>query len=283
MMVMPFKCRYCGKSFCSKHRIPENHECTFEFKDDPYLVKPVRTYQDIAGNNYTSDSYYRNTPNQPKSGSKIRRNSRSMFGPTPKLKATYYLMGITLVFFIISISGLNQFVALSITDFMHPNYSYYTLITSVFLSESLFSLIFDLLILWFLGRTIEGRFGSKVFVQIYMISGLITGIAVIILQSVFNAYPVIYEETISGFSTSMGATMGLLTFIILLVPKIPIKFKPVYVLYFYIGLNLIIGSFSQLTSLDGEYYYIVYYASIFGCLGGYLKIRSLKKAQQRFL
>jgi len=24
---MPFKCRRCGGSFCSKHRLPENHDC----------------------------------------------------------------------------------------------------------------------------------------------------------------------------------------------------------------------------------------------------------------
>lgn len=27
---MPFKCKYCGKRFCSDHRLPENHNCTYE-------------------------------------------------------------------------------------------------------------------------------------------------------------------------------------------------------------------------------------------------------------
>lgn len=27
---MPFKCKYCGKKFCAKHRLPENHNCTYE-------------------------------------------------------------------------------------------------------------------------------------------------------------------------------------------------------------------------------------------------------------
>ncbi|MHA1230993.1 MAG: AN1-type zinc finger domain-containing protein [Candidatus Helarchaeota archaeon] len=26
-IYMPFKCKYCGKMFCSKHRLPENHNC----------------------------------------------------------------------------------------------------------------------------------------------------------------------------------------------------------------------------------------------------------------
>lgn len=27
---MPFKCKYCGKKFCSDHRLPESHNCTYE-------------------------------------------------------------------------------------------------------------------------------------------------------------------------------------------------------------------------------------------------------------
>ncbi len=25
--IMPYRCSYCEKSFCSAHRLPENHEC----------------------------------------------------------------------------------------------------------------------------------------------------------------------------------------------------------------------------------------------------------------
>jgi len=26
-LVLPFTCKYCGESFCAKHRLPENHNC----------------------------------------------------------------------------------------------------------------------------------------------------------------------------------------------------------------------------------------------------------------
>jgi hypothetical protein len=29
---LPFHCKYCGNSFCSEHRLPENHNCTFEIQ-----------------------------------------------------------------------------------------------------------------------------------------------------------------------------------------------------------------------------------------------------------
>lgn len=31
--MLPFKCKYCGGTFCSAHRIPEYHNCTFNFKE----------------------------------------------------------------------------------------------------------------------------------------------------------------------------------------------------------------------------------------------------------
>jgi len=30
MIVLPFKCNFCGGKFCSKHRLPENHSCRFQ-------------------------------------------------------------------------------------------------------------------------------------------------------------------------------------------------------------------------------------------------------------
>lgn len=26
-VMMPYRCSYCDRTFCSKHRLPENHEC----------------------------------------------------------------------------------------------------------------------------------------------------------------------------------------------------------------------------------------------------------------
>ena len=27
---LPYKCKFCGMTFCSAHRIPENHDCAFD-------------------------------------------------------------------------------------------------------------------------------------------------------------------------------------------------------------------------------------------------------------
>ncbi len=31
---IPFHCRYCGKQFCERHRLPENHECDYLLVED---------------------------------------------------------------------------------------------------------------------------------------------------------------------------------------------------------------------------------------------------------
>lgn len=45
--LLPFICKFCGMTFCKKHRLPENHECPFDLRskegisDQPYIL-----YQD---------------------------------------------------------------------------------------------------------------------------------------------------------------------------------------------------------------------------------------------
>ena len=36
---LPFKCKYCGGTFCQKHRLPENHNCSFNLKEE-IMKKP---------------------------------------------------------------------------------------------------------------------------------------------------------------------------------------------------------------------------------------------------
>lgn len=33
---IPFRCKYCGMVFCRKHRLPENHKCSFFFHGDEF-------------------------------------------------------------------------------------------------------------------------------------------------------------------------------------------------------------------------------------------------------
>jgi len=37
--TFPHKCSYCGKTFCSVHMLPENHECSSLPKDSPFWTQ----------------------------------------------------------------------------------------------------------------------------------------------------------------------------------------------------------------------------------------------------
>lgn len=44
--LLPFKCKYCGGTFCGEHRLPEKHDCTYQFKQNNYsnnlsALKPI--------------------------------------------------------------------------------------------------------------------------------------------------------------------------------------------------------------------------------------------------
>ena len=53
---LPFKCKYCGKYFCSKHRLPENHNCK-PFKE--HESHNQERWQNVVESslNYNADNY----------------------------------------------------------------------------------------------------------------------------------------------------------------------------------------------------------------------------------
>ena len=48
---MPFKCKFCGNTYCSEHRLPENHDCVgleiyreeWKNKPDKWVYEPFQT------------------------------------------------------------------------------------------------------------------------------------------------------------------------------------------------------------------------------------------------
>jgi len=37
--ILPFKCNYCGKTFCADHHLPENHNCTSKPMAQPLYIQ----------------------------------------------------------------------------------------------------------------------------------------------------------------------------------------------------------------------------------------------------
>ena len=79
-VYMPFKCKYCHNLFCSKHRLPENHDC--KNIDDSIPPEVDAGYTEL----------YPNTYNDPNSGSSSYQETVSWRPDTdnPNIRGPFY-------------------------------------------------------------------------------------------------------------------------------------------------------------------------------------------------
>ena len=253
---LPFTCRYCGKSYCKKHRIPENHECSFEFKNDPYKVrsreepKPSKIYADYpAESQPRQDAPRRARVRMPRIRDRTNRTrpqTTSLLGMQAKPYGTYGIMIATIAVFAFSIIlayfDSDYLVYLSISDYVDGSYNYWTFITSIFtpinpiggysegiriivgidLFISLLYLFIKLFMLFFIGRMVEARWGWKTLVKIYIFSGLLASLGTLLIHFLFSLD--VFSSFFPGLSevqyqTSWGASMGLIAFIAMIFPQ----------------------------------------------------------------
>ena len=250
---LPFRCRYCGKSYCKKHRIPENHQCSFEFKNDPYKMKSLeksnssKIYADYPAETETSPRRARvRIPRIRDRVNRTRPQVTSLLGMKAKPYGTYGLMiAITAVFafsVILAFFDSDYLVYLSISDYVNGAYNYWTFITSIFapinplgqfnteprtmggieLFISLLYLLIKLFMLFFIGRMVESRWGWKTLIKIYILSGVFASLGTLLVHYLFSldVFALFYPGISSmQYQSSWGATMGLITFIALIFPQ----------------------------------------------------------------
>jgi membrane associated rhomboid family serine protease len=227
--------------------------------------------------------------------------SFNLFGGNSNLRATYTIMIVNVALYLIYqalriIDGINldgveqvpesytfltSYLTLSASDFTLGKLRFYTIITAMFVPDNIISLIFNMLIMYSVGKLIEGRYGPKVFLQIYFISGLITGGMVILCELLFNLIPLYNGIFELEFVTTSGAILGLITFMMLLLPRGEIymffvRVKTKNLIWIFVGFYLVIGIISQIM-FDPSF--ILYYASVFGVIGGYLGVRKYVRPQ----
>ena len=160
---------------------------------------------------------------------------------------------------------------LALYSFNDPKFNFYQLITYGFLHGNLQHLIFNMLPLFMFGRVLENTWGSKRFLNYYLLTVIGAGIVQLI---------------VGGFSFTIGASgavFGLLagfgilfpnTQLFLLFPPIPIKAK-----YFVIGYCLI-ELFLGGIAIQGDT--IAHFAHLGGAIMGFLIIKYWQKNNTQF-
>ena len=156
---LPFTCSYCGGIFCGSHRLPENHQCSFD-----------KEYQSRRAEE-------RRERRQRRRIGRIKEKDIGIRGKRSTI-GTY-----TLYFIVVSMSILGAFfpnyLNITITSFFYyPTPLVWTFFTSIFvvpitnIPELVYFLILMFFSFYFI-RTFENKFGLKMLFITYLASASI--------------------------------------------------------------------------------------------------------------
>lgn len=147
----------------------------------------------------------------------------------------------------INLFGLSRYI-------LFVQHNIWTIVTYMFLHGNFGHLFFNMIALFFLGPELERRIGGKLFLIVYFVSGILSGVGHIL----FISNPMI---PVIGAS---GAIFGVLACLAIIAPRMTIyiyffPIKMIYALLFFILINLI------MLPLDTN---VAYFAHLIGLIVG---------------
>jgi membrane associated rhomboid family serine protease len=226
---LPFNCKYCGGTYCKKHRLPENHECTFELKHVPVVPIAQRESksrdQEAIPRKPVSRAYLEKEPRtfkkylkrQEKQRERTLRSYQRPYERASQYLGTKTLFIMIIVFSIVSLFflyyGILEYYEFSLNGLIYK-FAYHTFFTSLFVSSgdilSLFFLFIMLFILYFMARNIESSLGTKFLIKLYVVSCLFTALFYTLLRiSLISIYPL---TTPIPVGLAWGGILGLLSY-----------------------------------------------------------------------
>jgi hypothetical protein len=289
---LPFKCKYCGGNFCEKHRLPENHECTFEIRHKTQIDD-----SQVDSTFSQKSSKIKIAPSKKKQKNfrwPIKQQQEKFSRPFPQKtfnwvkngNGTKTLLIIILVTSILSsilyYLGLEKYIYFSLSALIN-NFTIYTIFTALFITEiSLFSpfilidLIFLIVILFFtyvIAKSIEFRFGIKFLFKLFIFSGLFSLLFYTLLRmTLIPLFPIISMIPLFPIGVAWGGILGLISFSIFSVMDqeitafmifIPIRMRGRTFLFLIVLFRIFPILFSPLS-------FIFYLPDLGGILGAYI-------------
>jgi hypothetical protein len=252
--MLPYKCKYCGWTYCSEHRLPENHNC-------PGLEKLKTQVRESGRIMYQPEQ--KTTKKHTIGLPGLWHRERSPYAvPISRNYSLYLIMLCVVTYFL-------QLIFWPFTEFFMfiPQLAAvrpWTIFTYMFLHGSGFHLFVNMLVLFFFGPTLERKIGSHKFLIVYFGAGLLSALG----HMIFSGSPVV------GAS---GAIYGIFACLALLEPDIrvyvyflPMKITQALVLFALIDI-LMIGSNDM----------IAHAAHLFGLIFGlYMGFKIKKEMKQ---
>lgn len=195
---MPYRCRFCGGTYCEEHRLPENHDCPgLEEWNDPSGVFGDANADDDSG-----------------AVAGVTERVSAPGGPLSYLRgnATYVILGLMWLTFVVQ-----YFVAphVGVTGFQWQNLFtlntnnvtwVYPWFVAIFAHGGFFHIFVNSLALYFFGPVVERRIGSTKFAAVFLVGGVLAGLA-----QVGTALAMGQAAAVLGASGGIMAIMGVLT------------------------------------------------------------------------
>lgn len=259
---MPFTCKFCEQSFCSRHRLPENHDCTGleNYKKQSHEEGKI-------GYDVIKEDMHRK-PEVTTQSRNIPRLAGILPGRLP-ISITYATIGIMFAAFILqgTVPGMFQTFALY-PGAVLQDFEVWRLLTSMFLHASMAHLLVNSIVLLSFGPDTERMLGWEKFLEVLLVAGIASSIGFTLSGSLFGMGPAV------GIS---GALYGLVTLLAVLRPDIrvlafffiPLKIRTaimffatmdiVNVIAHAVGVTLpVIGGFASTGHLSGLLVGLVY-------------------------
>jgi len=295
---LPFTCKYCRGTFCKKHRLPENHQCTFELKHvsvEPTTLRgSQKLYPDVAVKKPATQEYLTKGPRvlkkylkrQDKQRRQAMRSNRESYRGAPQYNYTKILFAIIILFSIVSLvfisSGVPQYIFFSLPGLIYE-YTYYTFFTALFVSSTsffeLFFLFIMLIFLYFMARSIELNHGWKFLIKLYVVCCLFSALFFVLLRlALINYAPLDIYYGWEYFGFAWGGIYGLISYSIFpimnrqitaLMTFIPLRLRGRSFLLIIILIRLIPGLLLALFYFN-PIYLLLYLPDLGGILGAYI-------------
>ncbi len=273
---LPFKCKYCEGVYCKKHRLPENHQCTFEIKHGPIIPLNLREDPSKRVNSHgTSTEFKKYIKRQEKQKERTIRQYKSYDIKKTKTSSITYLI---IAIFIMSIAAMVYPLYLTLSSYSFFEFFFWTFFTSLFVSYTsdffgLFFLAILILFFYMIIKNIERVFGTKFLLQLYFICAIFTGLVYILLMLLLQ---LIYGSgVIVPYGLASGALLGVICFMIFmnwnremtfLIFFLPIRMKGRTIIIFLVLLKVVPG---LLFAMVNPFYLLVYLPDLGGILASY--------------
>lgn len=188
---MPYKCKRCNHDFCSKHRLPENHQC-------PLLNRGGKNSKEIKAEIKKEQS---------KENRKLPTDT--IINKIEGWKLIMIAIGFSFIAQILTVTLFSSDLHTKIFVLHTDNLFYFwTYITSLF-SHSLTSpmhIIGNAIVLFFFGRLLEKIIGRRPLLVLFIGAGIIAAISEVLLAILLGN-----TTGVLGASGGILALMGVLT------------------------------------------------------------------------